>query len=81
MKKILNNAKKIGVDLSLNPEDLSSGKEHIGHSFISEIYNSFNNPYNVNEKECYIKIINKLLENDEEVKSFLPTNLTRYLKK
>ena len=72
MKKVLENAKNIGIDSSLTPEGLASGKEPLGRLFVGEIYNAFANPYNVNEKECYCKIINKLLENDGEVKDKIP---------
>ena len=72
MQKILDNAKNIGVDSAATPEGLSSGKEPLGRLFSGEIFNAFANPYNVNEKECYVKIVNKLLENDEELKEKLP---------
>ena len=72
MQKILDNAKNIGVDSAATPEGLASGKEPLGRLFVGEIYNAFANPYNVNEKECYCKIINKLLEGDEELKDKLP---------
>ena len=72
MQKVLENAKNIGVDSACTPEGLASGKEPLGRLFVGEIYNAFSNPYNVNEKECYCKIINKLLENDEELKNKLP---------
>ena len=49
-------------------------KEPLGRLFVGEIYNSFSNPYNINKKECYCKIINKMLENDEELKNKLPIN-------
>ena len=62
MQKVLENAKNIGVDSACTPEGLASGKEPLGRLFVGEIYNAFSNPYNVNEKECYCKIINKLLE-------------------
>ena len=74
MEKVLNNAKKIGVDTAATSEGLTSGKEDLGRLFAGEIFNTFTNPYNVNEKECYCKIINKLLENDEELKNKLPIN-------
>ena len=70
IEKILDNTKKI-VDSPLTKEDLCSGNEIYGRLFIGEIYNAFCK-YNVNEKECYCKIINKLLENEEELKSKLP---------
>ena len=72
MEKVLNNAKNIGVDTAVTSEGLASGKEDLGRLFTGEIYNVFVNPYNVNEKECYCKMINKLLENDEELKNKLP---------
>ena len=72
MKKVLDNAKNAGIDSSLTPEGLASGKEPLGRLFVGEIYNAFANPYNVNEKECYCKIINKLLEGNEEVKDKIP---------
>ena len=60
------------------PEDCDKSpldENDINHRlFVGEIYNVFSNPYNVNEKECYCKIINKMLENDEELKNKLPIN-------
>ena len=72
MQKIIDNAKNIGVDSAATPEGLQSGKEELGKLFLAEIYNAYTNPYNVNEKECYCKIINDLLANDEELKDKLP---------
>ena len=72
MQKVLDNAKKIGVDSAATPEGLSSGKEPLGRLFVGEIYNAFANPYNVDEKECYCKIINKLFENNEELGNKIP---------
>ena len=72
MQKVLDNARKIGVDSAATPEGLTSGKEEFGRLFCGEIYNAFTNPYNVNEKECYCKIINDLLANDEDLKNKLP---------
>ena len=61
MQKVIDNAKNIGVDTAATPEGLASGKEPLGRLFVGEIYNAF-----------YCKIINKLLENDEELKGKLP---------
>ena len=72
MTKVINNAKKIGVDTAITPEDLNSGKEDLGRLFVGEIYNAYTNPYNVNEKECYCKIINDLLKDDEDLKAKIP---------
>ena len=72
MKKIIDNAKNAGIDSAITPEGLATGKESFGLIFIGQIYNSFANAYNVNEKECYCKMINKLLENDNELKNILP---------
>ena len=72
MQKVLDNAKKIGVDSAATPEGLVSGKEPLGRLFVGEIYNAFANPYNVDEKECYCKIINKLFENNEDLKNKIP---------
>ena len=72
MQKVLNNAKKIGVDSAITPEELASGKEDYGKLFLGEIYNAYTNPYNVNEKECYCKMINDLLASDEDLKNKLP---------
>jgi len=74
MQKVLDNAKKVGVDSAATPEGLASGKEPYGRLFIGEIYNTFVNPYNIDEKECYCKIINKLFENNEELKNKIPIN-------
>ena len=72
MQKVIDNTRKIGVDTAATPESLTSGKEELGRLFIGEIYNAFTNPYNVNEKECYCKMINDLLSNEEDLKSKLP---------
>ena len=72
MQKVLDNAKKVGIDSAATPEGLTSGKEPLGRLFVGEIYNAFANPYNVDEKECYCKIINKLFENNEDLKSKIP---------
>ena len=74
MRKIKVISKKLGVDTSAMPESLASGKEEIGQLFNGEIFNAFTNPYNVNEKECYCKMINDLLANDEDLKNKLPIN-------
>ena len=74
MQKVLDNAKKVGVDSAATPEGLASGKEPYGRLFVGEIYNTFVNPYNIDEKECYCKIINKLFENNEELKNKIPIN-------
>ena len=74
MQKVLDNAKKAGVDSAASPEGLASGKEPYGRLFVGEIYNTFVNPYNIDEKECYCKIINKLFENNEELKNKIPIN-------
>ena len=74
MQKVLDNAKKVGVDSAASPEGLASGKEPYGRLFVGEIYNTFVNPYNIDEKECYCKIINKLFENNEELKNKIPIN-------
>ena len=72
MQKVLDNARKVGVDSAVTPEGLANGKEELGRLFLGEIYNAFTNPYNVNEKECYCKMINDLLEKDEDLKNKLP---------
>ena len=72
MQKVLDNARKVGVDSAVTPEGLANGKEELGRLFVGEIYNAFTNPYNVNEKECYCKMINDLLEKDEDLKNKLP---------
>ena len=72
MDKVLNNSKNMGVDSAITPEGLASGKEELGKLFLGEIYNAYTNPYNVNEKECYCKIINDLLANEEDLKTKLP---------
>ena len=72
MQKVLDNARKVGVDSAVTPEGLANGKEELGRLFLGEVYNAFTNPYNVNEKECYCKMINDLLEKDEDLKNKLP---------
>ena len=74
MAKVINNAKKLGVDTAVTPEQLASGNPDLNGLFLGEIYNAFANPFNENEKECYCKIINKLLANDPECKDKLPVD-------
>ena len=74
MHKVIANSRKLGVDTSATPENLASGKEEMGELFNGEIYNAYTNPYNVDEKECYCKMINDLLANDEDLKNKLPIN-------
>ena len=74
MKKVIDNGKKIGVDTAATPEDLESGKEEIGKLYLGEMYNAYTNPYDVNEKECYCKMINDLLAQEEDLKNKLPVD-------
>ena len=74
MEKVLDNAKKMGVDTSATPKGLVSGSPEIGKLFLGEIYNTYANPFDANEKECYCKMINKLLANEPEAKEKLPLN-------
>ena len=74
MQKVIDNARKLGVDTSATPELLTAGKEELGKLLSGEIYNAYTNPYNVNEKECYCKMINDLLADDEDLKTKLPIN-------
>ena len=73
-EKILDNAKKIGVDTAITPEGLASGNPDLNKLFLGEIYNAYANPFDANEKECYCKMINKLLGDDPELKDKLPVD-------
>ena len=73
-EKILDNAKKIGVDTAVTPEGLASGNPDLNKLFLGEIYNAYANPFDANEKECYCKMINKLLGDDPELKDKLPVD-------
>jgi hypothetical protein len=64
----------MGVDTSATPKGLVSGSPEIGKLFLGEIYNTYANPFDANEKECYCKMINKLLANEPEAKEKLPLN-------
>lgn len=72
LKKILDNAKKFGVDTAITPEGLISGNQDLNKLFLGELYNAYANPFDENEKECYCKMINKLLGEDPELKEKLP---------
>ena len=73
-EKILDNAKKMGIDTAITPEGLASGNADLNKLFLGEIYNSYANPFDANEKECYCKMINKLLGDDPELKDKLPVD-------
>ena len=73
-EKILDNAKKIGIDTAVTPEGLASGNADLNKLFLGEIYNAYANPFDANEKECYCKMINKLLGDDPELKDKLPVD-------
>ena len=75
-EKILDNAKKFGADPSVTAEGLTSGNPELNKLFLGEIYNAYANPFDANEKECYCKIINKLLADDPELKEKLPVDPT-----
>ena len=74
MERLLRNIKNLGVDTYVTADDLAQGNERIGRLVLSEIYNAHTSPYNVNEKECYTKIINHILDEDEELKGVIPIN-------
>ena len=71
-EKMIEDARKIGVDTSITGDNIADGKDEFNTLFAAQLYNAYQNPYNVNEKECYCKIINKLLANDPDVKDKLP---------
>ena len=73
-EKILDNAKKFGVDTAITPEGLNSGNPDLNRLFLGELYNAYANPFDANEKECYCKMINKLLGEDPELKEKLPVD-------
>ena len=73
-EKIIDNARKIGVDTAITPEGLASGNPDLNKLFLGEIYNAYANPFDANEKECYCKMINKLLGDDLELKDKLPVD-------
>ena len=71
-EKILDNARRFGVDPSVTVDGLTSGNPELNKLFLGEIYNAYANPFDANEKECYCKIMNKLLGEDPELKEKLP---------
>ena len=73
-EKVLDNAKKFGADPSVTAEGLTSGNPELNKLFLGEIYNAYANPFDANEKECYCKIMNKLLADDPELKEKLPVD-------
>ena len=73
-EKVLDNAKKLGVDPSVTADGLVGGSPELGKVFLAEVYNAYSNPFDANEKECYCKLINTLLADDEDVKEKLPVN-------
>ena len=75
MKKVIENAKKAGVDSVITPAGLVSGIEPFGILFIGEIYNVFANAYSEKQKKCDSKKINELKHNNEELKGKLPIEL------
>ena len=73
-EKVIVNARKMGVDTAATPHGLTQGNPEIGKLFLGEIYNTYANPFDENEKECYCKMINKLLANEPDLKEKLPLN-------
>ena len=73
-EKIIENARKLGVDTAVPPEGLANGNPELTKLFLGEIYNAYANPFDANEKECYCKMINKLLGDDPELKDKLPVD-------
>ena len=73
-KKVIENARKLGVDTAVPPEGLANGNPELTKLFLGEIYNAYANPFDANEKECYCKMINKLLGDDPELKDKLPVD-------
>ena len=71
-EKVLDNAKKIGVDTAVTPEGITSGNPDLNKLLLGEIYNAYANPFDENEKECYCKMINKILADDPDLKEKLP---------
>ena len=49
MAKVIDNAKKLGVDTAATPEQLAAGNPDLNGLFLGEIYNAFANPFNENE--------------------------------
>ena len=71
-QKIILNSKKIGVDTPVSPDAISGGHPELQELFLGEIFNVYINPFNENEKECYCKMINKILEEDQELNEKIP---------
>ena len=70
--KNIADARKIGLDTSLTGDNVADGRDDLNTLLVAQLYNAYQNPFNVNEKECYCKIINKLLKDDPDVKDKLP---------
>ncbi len=70
--KIIDNAKNVGVDTVVTPEQLASGNEKLNRLFTGEVYNAYANPYNVNERKAYCKLMNQIFANDPDTKDVIP---------
>ena len=71
-QKVILIAKKIGADSPVPPDAISGGHPELQEIFLGEIYNAHLNPFDESEKHCYCKMINKLLEEDQELAGKIP---------
>ena len=77
-KKVVDNAKKLGVETEVKPEDLASGNELMNRLFTSDIYNAVSNPqnddYDKDLMKAYIDTVNKELCDEAGAKDKIPIN-------
>lgn len=70
--KAIEDAKKMGLDLNVTGELLAGGDPNINRLFAGNLYNLYANPFSVNEKKVFAKLINKTFEGDDSLAAYLP---------
>ena len=78
-QKVIDNAKKLGADTSVTPEDLASGNEGMNRLFTSDLYNALASPpgdddYDKDLMRILVNTANKELCDDAACKNQLPIN-------
>ena len=76
-KKVIDNAKKLGCETEVTPEDIASGNEAMNRLFTSDLYNAVANnaggdDYDKDLMKAYIDTINKELCDDADTKNKVP---------
>ena len=78
-QKVIDNAKKLGADTSVTPEDLASGNEAMNRLFTSDLYNALACPagdddYDKDLMRILVNTANKELCDDAACKNQIPIN-------